>query len=31
MGWGLLMTFVLVELIDERIDGSISLAPALAP
>jgi hypothetical protein len=25
MGWGWLMTFVLVELIDEWIDGSISL------
>ena len=31
MGWGWLMTFVLVELIDEWIDGSISLVPALAP
>ena len=31
MGWGWLKIFVLVELIDEWIDGSILLAPALAP
>lgn len=31
MGWGWLKIFLLVELIDEWIDGSISLAPALAP
>ena len=29
MGWGWLMTFVLVELVDEWIYGSISLVPEL--
>jgi len=31
MSWGWLKIFVLIELIDEWIDGSVSPAPALAP